>query len=434
MQNPSQPAFQQRDFSPGASFSPYPEAQAEPQEALPSPKKRRAGVIVSLSLVGVLLIGLAASFALSAGGTEKLPSAQKPEQSNSSSGVPANHSDSAKVELPVTPKPEVEPRYQEASGRYTPEGIAQIMAPAVVGITTYAYGQTLSYQSMGSGFIVSADENTAYVVSNAHVFTDAERQKVTLSDGSEYEAVMVGSDVRSDLAVIRFTPKPGSEIVTAELGDSSQLVQGEQVMTVGSPGGFIGSTSVGYVSSSGRKLKVDYEGLTMDFIQTDAAISPGNSGGPLVNMYGQVVGVISWKYKPNSDDAMYEGLGFAISINQARPIVEDLISKGFVSGRPRLGITFTPITQSLSISYDLPIGLLIAEIDSSCDIANTELQPGDVITSIEGTPVYDGASAKEAISEKKAGDMVTAHVFRRTITNEESEFDITFRLSEEKQS
>ena len=214
---------------------------------------------------------------------------------------------------------------------------------------------------------------------------------------------------------------------------SNDVLLGEQVMAIGNPGGLTGSITGGYVSGLNRKIKSDSTGFEMDCIQTDAAISPGNSGGALVNMYGQVIGITSSKYVSSS----FEGLGFAITTQEAKPVIDELLSNGFISGRYKIGIKFYNGETAAAIlaqekGYEYPeniSGLLIAEIDNDCDISNTELKKWDIITEIEGMEVYDYQSITEALDGKEANDSIKAHVVRITDDNGNTEeFDILFML------
>ena len=181
-------------------------------------------------------------------------------------------------------------------------------------------------------------------------------------------------------------------------------------MAIGNPGGLHGSISGGYVSGINRMIRGDQTGREMNCIQTDAAISPGNSGGALVNMYGQIIGITSSKYVSSS----YEGLGFAITINDAKPIIEELIANGHISGRFKVGITFYEITEEQSKATGLPRGLLIDSMDENCDISRSGLREHDIIVEIEGDKVVDYDTFMAAIKghNKGAGDKVKARAVR----------------------
>jgi len=263
------------------------------------------------------------------------------------------------------------------------------------------------------------------------VLENSKGYTVTTYDGKEYKASVVGKDTKTDLAVIKISD--ADNLVPAQFGNSDDVKLGEQVMAIGNPCGLTGSVTGGYVSGLNRKIKGDSTGFEMDCIQTDAAISPGNSGGALVNMYGQVIGITSSKYVSSS----YEGLGFAITINEAKPVIDELIANGYISGRFKIGISFYDKTYAPYIfkenkGFDMPDdidGVLIGSLDKDCDISETEIQPWDFITEIEGKKVNSYDSIMEALGDKKANDTVKAHVVR--ITDDKGtkeEFDIEFTL------
>lgn len=208
---------------------------------------------------------------------------------------------------------------------------------SIVAIETYDL-RSVDPSAEGSGIIMSAD---GYVVTNAHVISGGQKFEVvvTSSDGStkSYDAKVVGSDTRTDLAVLKIS---ATGLSAATFGNSSQVQVGESVLAIGNPGGteFAGSVTSGIISATNRQLSIN--GYSQSLLQTDAAINPGNSGGALVNMYGQVVGITSSKI----EETGYEGMGFAIPINTAKPIVDSLIKNGYVTGRVKIGISVEPFT------------------------------------------------------------------------------------------
>ncbi len=316
----------------------------------------------------------------------------------------------------------------DSDEKYTTEGVAAAVRPSVVEIYTYSDKKYENAVGTGSGIIMNDD---GYIITNAHVLEGAESYKAVTYDGQSYEVSVVGKDNKTDLAVIKISD--ASELVPAQFGDSDNVKLGEQVMAIGNPCGLSGSVTGGYVSGLNRKIKADSTGFEMDCIQTDAAISPGNSGGALVNMYGQVIGITSSKYVSSS----YEGLGFAITINEAKPIIDELIANGYIAGRYKIGISFYDVLYAPFIFYeqtgfDYPEdmeGVLIGGIDEECDISGTELQKWDFITEIEGQKVTDYDSIMSALDGKKANDKVKAHVVRITDNDGgKEEFDIEFTL------
>lgn len=315
----------------------------------------------------------------------------------------------------------------DGNGKYTPAGVYKAVSPSIVEMLIFSDINYSTPVSSGSGIIMSED---GYIATNAHVITSGKYITVSLNDNKTYRAETIGYDSKTDIAVIKIDPD-GAVLTPALFGNSDEVVQGEQVMAIGNPGGLSGSISGGYVSGMNRMIRGDQTGIEMNCIQTDAAISPGNSGGALVNMYGQVIGITSSKYVSSS----YEGLGFAITINDAKPIIEELIANGHISGRFKVGITFYTITDEYSKASGLPRGLLIETVDPSCDIANSGIQKDDIIIEVEGKKVVDYSSFMSAIKSggKGAGDTVRAKIVRITDdeTKEQTVIDIKFKLIED---
>ena len=312
---------------------------------------------------------------------------------------------------------------RDENGRYTSEGIFKAVSPSVVEIINFSDESFSKPVSNGSGIILSED---GYIVTNAHVIKNDNFIKVIFFDKSSSPAQIIGYDSKTDIAVIKISVE-GMSLTPAEFGNSDEVVQGEQVMAIGNPGGLSGSISGGYVSGINRMIRGDETGHEMNCIQTDAAISPGNSGGALVNMNGQVIGITSSKYVSSS----YEGLGFAITTNDAKPIIEELIANGHITGRFKVGISFYTITKEQSEETGLPQGLLIDTIDENCDIASSGLEPGDIIVETEGETVTDYQSFMNAIKShgKGANDTVHAKAVRHDKDGKNPvTFEIKFKL------
>lgn len=391
-------------------------------------KKGNAGVpiaVISAAVVLLVVIGILMSLSVKDDVNDDKDSVSV--SADADTKKPSNSkdkpSDSIVVNIEVKDKPKLEDNYYQADGvRLTTEGVAKMVSPSVCEIICYGEGN-LAPVSKGSGIVISED---GYIITNAHVVEDANGVKVAFTDGTEYKAELVGKDSKTDLAVIKIEAEG---LVPAELGNSDQMELGEQVVTIGNPGNLSGTITVGYVSGLHRKVRTDSSQYLMSCIQTDAAVNPGNSGGALVNMYGQVVGVVSSKYVVTG----YEGLGFAIEMNEAKPIIEDIISKGYISGRLRIGITFIGINEISAAQNGIPSGLLIRTISDDCDISNTELEIDDIITEINGQKVYDTDTVLAALEGCVPGDTVTAKVYRRSIvsTKEDEEFEISFMLMQD---
>lgn len=280
------------------------------------------------------------------------------------------------------------------------EDIYKKVSPSVVSVISTTSEGTGS----GSGVIMSKD---GYIITNNHVVEGAQSVSVQLSDGTSLDAEIVGTDEQTDLAVIKVTPK--SDLTAAEFGDSDELEPGEYAYAIGSPGGvqFANTITGGRISAINRDLTVNDRVMTL--IQTDASINNGNSGGALINKYGQVVGITSAKLSGNAfGSATVEGMGFAIPINTAKDIVDELIQNGYVSGRPSIGIT----GQNVESSDGKVSGVQVYSIDSRAKAASEGLQVGDVITAVDGTPTPTMDEVNTLKQDKKAGDKLTLSVYR----------------------
>ena len=331
---------------------------------------------------------------------------QKEESSAESSGGGENVS----PELSLTDKPKVAGNQEVnlAEGELTITQRANKVQPSAVGIIAYLQNSNSIFggeQSQGSGIIATQD---GYIITNAHVVAGATSVKVVLHDNTEYNAVIVGADEKTDLAVLKIE---ADDLTPAEFGNSDQMEIGEQVITVGNPGGLelAGSITVGYVSALNRPITTT-TGNTINCIQTDAAINPGNSGGALVNSYGQVIGINSQKIAATE----FEGIGFAISINEAQPIINDLIRYGYVKGRVKMGITMQVIdhTSAQIYGYEPGIGVVAVEPGSPADKAG--LVPGDIITEVDGESVTSSKTLSSILQKHKPGDEITLTVFRQS--------------------
>lgn len=311
------------------------------------------------------------------------------------------------------------------SGDMTQQEVAAKVLPSVVCIQNYqqaSFQQGLSMQgwgnnqnstqqetrdsevsptSEGSGIIATSD---GYIITNAHVVDGADSLKVITSDGKTYEAELIGSDSMTDLAVIKVDAEG---LAAAEFGSSSDLVVADPVIAIGNPGGLQSSVTVGYVSALNRPVTSSDTGYTMNCIQTDAAINPGNSGGALVNMYGQVIGINSSKIVATG----YEGLGFAIPIDDALPIIRNLKDYGYVKDRAMLGISGQYLDSWTANFYGLPSGMYVAEVNNE-SVSDAGVQQGDVITKIDDEEITSANTISNYIAKKKPGDEVTLTITR----------------------
>ncbi len=273
-------------------------------------------------------------------------------------------------------------------------------------ISTNIFGQTVQSASSGSGFIVTED---GYIVTNHHVVSGASSVKVTLYDGTEYTATVVGSDSDYDVAVLKIEAT-GLQPVT--LGKSSDVNVGDTVLAIGNPlGELTFSMSQGIVSCCDRAINVD--GTPFNMIQVDASINPGNSGGPLMNLYGEVVGIVSAKYSSYSNTTV-EGLGFAIPIGDVQAIITDIMENGAVTNKPSFGITAGTMTEQMAAQYQIgqTSGAFVYSVNKGGAGEKAGLQMGDVITKIGSTDITSMDDLTAAKKGHKAGDTVTVTYFR----------------------
>jgi serine protease Do len=262
-------------------------------------------------------------------------------------------------------------------------------------------GRQREAQSLGSGFIISAD---GYVLTNNHVIADADEIIVRLSDRSELEAKLVGTDPRSDVALLKVE---GSGLPTVKLGKSQELKVGEWVLAIGSPFGFDHSVTAGIVSAKGRSLPNE---SYVPFIQTDVAINPGNSGGPLFNLAGEVVGINSQIFTRSGG---FMGLSFAIPMSVAMDVADQLKAEGKVS-RGWLGVVIQEVNKDLAESFglDRPAGALVAQVLEDGPAAKGGLQVGDVILSLDGKPIIMSADLPHLVGALKPGSSAELNVVR----------------------
>ncbi|WOB06794.1 Do family serine endopeptidase [Piscinibacter gummiphilus] len=257
------------------------------------------------------------------------------------------------------------------------------------------------FRGQGSGFIISAD---GLILTNAHVVREAKDVTVKLSDRREFTAKVLGSDPTTDVAVLRINAK---DLPTVRLGNPKQLEVGDPVMAIGSPFGFEQTATQGIVSAKGRSLPGD---SVVPFIQTDAAVNPGNSGGPLFDGSGTVVGINAQIY---SQSGGYQGLSFAIPIDVALKVKDQIVATGKAQ-HGRLGVTVQDVNQSLAESFGMkrPDGALVASVSRNSAAAKAGLKPGDVITEVNGEPVVRSGSLSSLIGMASPGDKVKLKVWR----------------------
>ncbi len=273
----------------------------------------------------------------------------------------------------------------------------------------YYYNQSdeVVEQGSGSGIIISAD---GYIVTNQHVIENATEIMVILNNGDEYTATLVGADSKSDLAVLKID---ATGLSAATLGDSKQVEVGDLAVAIGNPLGqeLSGSVTAGIISAVNRKMTIDNRSYNL--IQTDAAINPGNSGGALVNQYGEVIGINSVKMAQTG----VEGIGFAIAISEAKPIIDDLMNNGYVSGRSLIGITATESRN----------GLTVYSVSQNSGAVKAGIKQGDLIVKADGQVVTTVDALNEIKDKKSPGDYITLTIIRNGGLT-----DVQVELQEEK--
>lgn len=384
--------------------------------------KRVGGLAVIGALIGtVLLVGIVC---LSGYGIYSLwnSGGSKSITEQSSSAV----TDSvASPELTIKEHPNSDASEVTAlsNGKLSTVEIARRVRPSVVGIAQYSVSDTFSPSGEGSGIILNSD---GYIITNAHVVAGSTGINVELNSGETYSARLIGIDPKTDLAVIKIEAQ---NLVAAEFGSSDSLEVGEKVIAIGNPGGatLAGSVTQGIVSAVNRMIKD--EGYSSSFIQTDAAINPGNSGGALVNEYGQVIGINSSKIAAVD----YEGIGFAIPVSEAKPVIDDLVAYGYVKGRTKIGISGTEINDALSQINSIPVGIYIFSIEPTSDLAGKSVTKGDIITAIDGVKIANFDDVSTVLKTKVPGDSITLTLYRsaRGTPTSGQTFNITIKLMED---
>ena len=388
----------------GAGGATPPVHPVQPQDAQPPKKKKKFnGKRVARSAVALVLaaaMGFAGGFVgAKFGGSGKVviqqvaPSSTADSASGSDSSITAASSSGSSL---------------------TTEQVADLVSPSVVVITTeqvvYSqwswYGQNQVESGAGSGVIISSD---GYILTCAHVVDGASTVTVTIGD-KDYTATLVGEDTTSDIAVIKID---ADGLTPATVGNSDSLKVGQSVMAVGNPLGELGGTVTGgMISALNRSVTIQGSSSvnTMSLIQMDASVSPGNSGGGLFNMNGELVGIVN--AKSSSSDA--EGLGFAIPINDAIKVAQELLENGYVTGRPYLGITYLAVTDAQTASQ-LGVnayGVYVVEVVKGGPAEKAGLQAGDRIVSVDGTEIASKDDLGTLMQKHAAGDTLSITIAR----------------------
>ena len=273
-------------------------------------------------------------------------------------------------------------------------------------VTTNFWGYPSTSAASGSGFIIS--EN-GYILTNYHVVEGFDQISVTLFSGESYEATLVGYDQSNDIAVLKIEAKALTPVV---MGDSDAMNVGDDVLAIGNPlGELTFSLTAGKISARDREVTFS-NSVMMDLLQTDCAINSGNSGGALFNLYGEVIGVTNAKYSGSSGSgATIDNIGFAIPVNSIQNTVEDIITKGYVS-KVYLGVTVTDVTEEHQL-YGLPQGATVRGVEQGSPAQTAGLQPGDIITQVDDTPITDSRQLIRVIRNSKAGQKLNLTVYRK---------------------
>lgn len=290
--------------------------------------------------------------------------------------------------------------------------IAANVKPSVVGISVYS-NQSISPVSAGSGIILN---NDGYIITNAHVVNGAAGLSVTLDDERTFNATLIGADIRTDLAVIKID---ADNLTPASFGDSNQVVVGEPSIAIGNAGGLYNTVTRGIISGVNREITVSIQdetgmqsqNVTLKLMQTDAAINPGNSGGALLNQFGQVIGINSSKLA----SVDYEGIGFAIPISEAQPIIENIIKYGYYKDRAVLGVTVAPLNSTNGPANGLPSqGLYILKLEENSNLIAYGIEMGDVIMKGNDVEFYQTKDLTDLLAKHKPGETMKLEIWKRS--------------------
>jgi 2-alkenal reductase len=317
--------------------------------------------------------------------------------------LPANHTNPSQTL--VLNNTDVETAITQSVQKVSPTVVTVV--GTIPGQMTF-FGPTGDQTVSGSGFFIT---DQGYIVTNNHVVEGTKEVNIILSDGSEQKAEIVGTDQYSDIAVLK---TDGKVPAIAALGNSDLLNPGESVIAIGSPlGNFKNTVTVGVVSATGRSIDTGNGYQIEDLIQTDAAINHGNSGGPLVDLAGEVIGINTLIVRDTGSGDVAEGLGFAIPVNTAQAIAQQIIQKGYFA-RPYLGISFQPINPEIADRYNLPAqwGVYVTRVDTNSPASKAGLQEGDIITKVGDIALDETHSYVNTLFTFKPGDQVILNVLR----------------------
>ena len=386
-----------------------------------SGNKRVVAIAIVCALLGGVGGGAAVGMAIKNSGDHQVEEAAPPVETE----APVSATESVAEPIPSQEafhSTVIDVTTNSSATDMTPQDVYENYVNAVVAIsnesTTNVFGQLSTTASSGSGFIISED---GYIVTNNHVIKDAETLTVIMTSGEEYEAQVIGADEDNDVALIKIE---AADLPTVSIGDSAGIEVGEMVCAIGNPLGELTNTlTVGYISALDREINDN--GSPINMFQTDCAINSGNSGGPLFDMNGNVIGITTAKYSSNGYSASIEGIGFCIPINDAMDIVSDLLQYGYVKGRAYLGITCQAISPTVTQYYNLPAGIYVNSVEVGSCAETAGLKQGDIICSVDGVEVSSVTDFKGLLKEYTAGDSAMLSVYRGE-TGQMMETEITF--------
>ncbi len=406
-ENVNESENENQGYQPQYSYQPQPDTAPEaPQK----PKKNRTGAKVTALVLSCALVGGAMGFGGSALQNHLAAKNADTEEAQQASVVYEGSRETSVINIAQI----------DTSKEMTPAEVYAQNVNSTVGIrtsiTTNYWGYQTQAAAAGSGFILSAD---GYILTNYHVVEDSNSITVSLYDGTEYDATLVGCDESNDIAVLKIDAEGLTPVV---LGDSDNLNVGDQVVAIGNPlGELTFSLTTGVVSALNREVTLS-SNVTMNLIQTDCAINSGNSGGALFNLYGEVVGITNAKYSSSSSssEASIDNIGFAIPLNHVKNIVKSIIETGSIT-KPYIGVTVSSVSSEAQ-GYGLPTGAAVRSVEADSPAAKAGLKENDIITEVDGTAINSSTELVNYVGEKTPGDELTFKVYRQ---GEELELAVT---------
>ena len=413
-ENVNESENENQGYQPQYSYQPQPDTAPEaPQK----PKKNRTGAKVTALVLSCALVGGAMGFGGSALQNHLAAKNADTEEAQQASVVYEGSRETSVINIAQI----------DTSKEMTPAEVYAQNVNSTVGIrtsiTTNYWGYQTKAAAAGSGFILSAD---GYILTNYHVVEDSNSITVSLYDGTEYDATLVGCDESNDIAVLKIDAEGLTPVV---LGDSDNLNVGDQVVAIGNPlGELTFSLTTGVVSALNREVTLS-SNVTMNLIQTDCAINSGNSGGALFNLYGEVIGITNAKYSSSSSssEASIDNIGFAIPLNHVKNIVKSIIETGSIT-KPYIGVTVSSVSSEAQ-GYGLPTGAAVRSVEADSPAAKAGLEENDIITEVDGTAINSSTELVNYVGEKTPGDELTFKVYRQG-----EELELTVTIGEKTQS